>query len=146
MLYTKNRMKCKNGEILRRSYTRKFKNDVIERGFTVKRKNKTYRVYPTDKITKVESTCIKDRGLPGKGESIFGKLEQGDLKKYGYGYMIPTNKRRDALKQAIEEYGALKVFHKLNAVSKLTKRTVPAASSVFKEDKYWVSRVFIHKH
>lgn len=138
-------MKCKNGEIRRRSYTRKFKNDIIQRGYTVKKKNKIYRIYPTNKTLKIKASCIKDKGLPGKGQSIFRKLKQGDLKKHGYGYMIPTNQRRERLRKAIEEYGALTVFHKLDAVSKLTKRTVPAASSVFKEDKAWVSRMFLHK-
>lgn len=138
-------MSCKNGEILRKSYTRKFKNNVIEKGFIVKKKNKTYRIYPTNKTLKVKASCIKDKGLPEKGRSVFGKLRQGDLKKHGYGYVIPTNRRREALRGAINEYGALTVFHKLDAVSKLTKQTVPAASSVFKEDKAWVSRMFLHK-
>jgi hypothetical protein len=42
------------------------------------------------------------------------------------------------LEKAIKHYGALSVYHKLDAVAKLTKHTAPDASAIFSKDKEWV--------
>ena len=52
------------------------------------------------------------------------------------------DKRKNALKKAVQEYGALAVYRKLDAVSKLTKTTIPEASKIYTEDKEWVKRKF----
>lgn len=133
--------KCPPGYILRRGYTRKFKNSVRREGYTVRRKGKLFTVRPKKNSAYVPPQCIKDRGLPGKGvkqgEGI-GALRKGELIKYGYSYRLADSKRQSALKKAMKSYGTLSVYRKLNAVSKLSVRTAPDASTIFAKDRNWV--------
>ena len=132
---------CPKGYIERRGYVRKFGTQVLEKGYTVRRKGgKTYRIFPERSTVYVKPSCIKDQGLPNKilpGEGI-GPLRKGELKKHGYIYNEPTQERHLALKKAVIEFGPLGVYHKLDAIAKLSTRTVPEASRVFKEDREWL--------
>ena len=136
------RKKCPPGQIARKAYVRRFRSNVKQRGYTVKKKTgTTYRVYPKKSYTIVHSACIKDRGLPGKlapGKIGIAPLREGELRKHGYIYRLPSDQRRVALKKAINEYGALGVYRKLNAVAKLAVRTAPDASKAFAEDRNWI--------
>lgn len=138
--------KCPPGEIARKSYVRRFRSNIKQRGYTVKKKTgTTYRVYPKKNYTIVHSACIKDRGLPGKlapGKMGIAPLRQGELRKHGYVYRLPADQRREALKKAVNEYGALGVYRKLNAVSKLAVRTAPDASKAFAEDRNWIKSTY----
>ncbi len=138
---TRKNNRCPKGYILRKGYTRRFQPSVKESGFTVRRKGTIYTVKPKANTIKVEPGCIKNRGLPGKGpregEGI-GKLRKGELIKYGYQYRLSNSLRHSALKRAIERYGALSVYRKLDAVTKLSVRTAPDASEIFKMDRNWI--------
>lgn len=132
---------CPQGYILRKSYTRKYRSEVAQSGFTVRRKGKLYTIRPTNRSIHVPAGCIKDRGLPGKGPRSgkgFGQLRKGDLIKYGYQYRLSDALRHRALKKAIKQYGKTTVFHKLDAIAKLSKRTAPDASNIFARDREWV--------
>lgn len=132
---------CPKGYILRKGYTRRYRSSVAKSGFTVRRKGKLYTVRPGTRSIHVPAGCIKDRGLPGKGPASgksFAKLRKGELIKYGYQYRLSDALRHRALKKAIEQYGATSVFHKLDAVAKLSKRTAPDASDIFSRDRNWV--------
>jgi hypothetical protein len=132
---------CPKGYILRRGYTRKFRPTVKASGFTVRRKGTVYTVRPKANSIRVPPSCIKDRGLPGKGpiegEGI-GKLRKGELIKYGYQYRLSDSLRQASLKRAIKHYGALSVYRKLDAVAKLSLRTAPDASKIFVRDRNWI--------
>lgn len=132
---------CPKGYILRKGYTRKFRPSVKATGFMVRRKGTVYTVRPKANTIKVPAACIKDRGLPGKGpregEGI-GKLRKGELVKYGYQYRLSDSLRQAALKKAINRYGPLSVYRKLDAVAKLSLRTAPDASIIFSRDRDWV--------
>ena len=132
------RKACPSGYILRKGYTRKYRNTILREGYEVRRAGRTIRVRPSSYKVRVESSCIKDRGLAGKGPKYITGLKQGDLLKHGYTYRLPTEYRHVALGRAINEFGALGVYRKLNAVAKLSTRTAPAASSVFSKDRNWV--------
>ena len=93
-------------------------------------------------LSYVGPKCVKDTGLPGKGEQSIGPLRKGELNKYGYSMAATEDKRHSALKKAVEEYGALGVYRKLDAVSKLTERTIPEASKIYTEDKNWIKKKF----
>jgi hypothetical protein len=80
--------------------------------------------------------------LPGKGPNLFGELRKGELLKYGYQYRKSTNERHEALRKAAKQYGVLALFRKLDVVAKLSKRSAPAASKVFKADRDWVKAKF----
>ena len=135
------KIKCPPGQIERKGYVRRFDKTIIEKGYTVKRANgKQYRIYPERASVYVKPICVEDKGLPGKlgsGEG-FGPIRKGELKKYGYTYLQPEHIRHASLKKGIDEFGALGVYHKLDAIVKLSRRTVPEASRVFRKDREWL--------
>ena len=133
---------CKKGYILRKPYIRKFLSSTKRTGYSVKRGNKTYRVYPKENSVLVKASCIKDQGLPGSQNNSIGPLRKGDLSKYGYNAKYSKEQRRSSLRKAVEEYGALGVFRKLDAVAKLSVRRAPFAANVFKKDRDWIRSTF----
>jgi hypothetical protein len=104
------------------------------------------RTSPSGATTRVSSSCIRDVGVPGKGfrgnGPGIGKLEEGDLFKFGYEHVVKMSAkdRHTALAAAIREYGWLTVFRKLNALSVLTRNTAPDSSAIFLRDRNWVRR------
>ena len=135
---------CPTGYILRRGYTRKFRNSVTSSGFTVRRKGKMFTVHPTTNTIKVSASCIKNKSRKNKSDRI-GKLRKGELIKYGYQYRLSDRLREKALEKAIEKYGALSVYRKLDAVAKLSVRTAPDASKIFARDRNWVKETHTFK-
>ena len=134
---------CPPGQIPRASYVRRVTSRVKREGYLRKTKSgKVITVRPRNRNIVVKSTCIKDRGLPGKGAPVIGPLKRGELKKFGYVYKLPEVIRRAALQRAIQALGPLNVYHKLDAVSKLTLRTAPQASAVFTADKEWIKSAY----
>ncbi len=71
---------------------------------------------------------------------VIPKLMKGDLVKYGYHLDLSMLKRHDALNQAIQEYGALSVFRKLNALYVLNKNR--ANGNLFKKDRDWIRKSY----
>jgi hypothetical protein len=140
-----NKSVCPKGYILRKGYTRKFKNTIKREGYTVRRKGRMFTVKPKKNIIVVNPACIKNKGLPGKGPiegEGFASLRKGELIRYGYSYRLADSKRRAALRKAIGAYGALSVYRKLDAVSKLSMRTAPDASVIFAKDRDWIMANF----
>jgi len=127
---------CPQGYTLRKGYYRKYGSQVRERGFNRLVKGKTVKTYPSDKRILVKSACVQLKGF-----KKIGPLRSGDLIKYGYQYRLPTEKRIEALKEAIQEYGPLSTYRKLDAVAKLGLKKMPKAAQVFAADRDWV-----HKH
>ena len=129
-------MACPNGYVMRKSYTRKFTNKVARLGYTVRRKGQLYTFHPKVNLIKVSSKCVKK---PVRNStSKIGKLRKGDLIKYGYQYRLSDRLRHKALTKAIKVYGAISVYHKLDAVVKLSVQIAPDASTIFKKDREWV--------
>ncbi len=131
---------CPSGYILRKAYVRKYTTGVRAQGYSVHRGNKTYRAYPSSGSTVVKAACIKDRGKAGKGPQAIGPLRRGELLKHGYTYRKSSDERHTALRKAAKEFGALGLYRKLNAVAKLSSRTEPQISKVFKADRNWVKQ------
>lgn len=138
------RKACPPGMIERKAYARRYSTAVLREGFKKKtRSGRTVRVKPHKHgATLVESKCVKDTGLPGKSSKKIGPLRKGELSKYGYTLKISELQRRKALKKAIDEFGALGVYRKLDAVAKLTSRSVPDASKQFEKDRDWVKETY----
>ena len=129
-------MSCPPGYRRRKSYTRKVSNSIRRSGFTVRRKGQVYTAYPGTTPVYVPSTCVK---IPVKAKQTrIGKLRKGELIKYGYQYRLSDSLRHAALKRAIDRYGALSVYRKLDAVAKLSVRTAPDASDIFAKDRDWI--------
>lgn len=129
-------MSCPNGYVMRKSYTRKFTNNVARSGYTVRRKGKLYTFHPKVSSVRVPSKCVKKPARDST--SKIGKLRKGDLIKYGYQYRLSDRLRHKALTKAIEVYGITSVYHKLDAVAKLSVRIAPDASKIFRKDREWV--------
>ncbi len=137
--------RCPPGYVLRAPYKRGFKSLTKKSGYNVHKGNRTIRVYPTARSVLVKASCIKDRGLPGKGPRTgkgIGSLKKGELSRYGYSAHNSTEERHKALTKAIQVYGPLGVFRKLDAITKYTQRTAPEAHRVFKADRAWVQKNF----
>ncbi len=134
------RKACPPGKILRKAYVRRFKTNIRERGYTVKRGSQTYRAYPKKSATIVQAACVKDAGLPGKGPQQIAPLRKGELMKHGYTYRKSDIERHEALRKAAKEFGVLGVYRKLDAVAKLSVRAAPKASAIFKKDRDWVRK------
>ena len=136
--------RCRPGFILRAPYKRRFSSTTKQAGYNVHRGRSVYRAYPKAGSVLVKAACIKDRGLPGKG-SRSGRgitLKKGELSRYGYNAHISEEARHEALRKAMKVYGPLSVYHKLDAVAKLTVRTTPEAHKIFKADREWVQKNF----
>ncbi|NBO59417.1 MAG: hypothetical protein EBU82_00435 [Flavobacteriia bacterium] len=134
------RKACPPGKILRKAYVRRFRTNIRERGYTVKRGSQVYKAYPRATSTVVQAACIKDKGLPGKGPQEIAPLRKGELMKHGYSYRKSDLDRHEALRKAAKEFGALGIYRKLDAVAKLSVRAAPRASAIFKKDRNWVKR------
>jgi hypothetical protein len=71
------------------------------------------------------------------------KLNKGTLSSLGYSTKDLMRNRRAALKKAVNKYGYLTVFRKLNAVATLTKNTSPGTSKVLLKDRDWVRKEYM---
>lgn len=104
---------CKEGEIPRVAHSR----IIVEGG--------------VKKSVHIPASCVRR-------QSLIRPLHKGDLKKYGYSYKATDEKRRNALVKAVNAYGALTTYHKLDAIAKLTEHQHPQLSHVFSRDRNWV--------
>jgi hypothetical protein len=134
------RGECPPGQIERKAYVRKYTTAVREKGFTVRRASgTTYKVYPKSTPSVVGPKCVKNEGAPGKGPQAIGPLRKGELKRHGYSLLENDDrKRHGALRRAVQSYGALGVYRKLDAVAKLMKVTHPGHSKKIAKDRNWI--------
>jgi hypothetical protein len=93
------------------------------------------------KGTWVPPTCIDSvSGTGVKGEQLF-VLERGDLKRFGYEDVRNKTElqRHRALGRALSEnYDALSLTRKLNALKVVNKNRDPVLETIFAEDAEWV--------
>ena len=137
------RKNCPPGMAPRKGYVRRYSTPVRKAGITVHRKGKSYKVFPSSKSTIVKGKCVKSL-LKGKtrGPGRFGPLRKGELTKLGYSSRFPEEIRHKALQKAVIVYGALGVYRKLDAVAKLSARTIPTASAIYTADREWIKKTF----
>lgn len=118
-------------------------------GYTQRRTRKVIRVTRKDGtsysyvrkagVSRVKAAPIPDVGAAGKGPKLIGKLKGGMLTKYGYHPVEATTNRHKALSRGISKgEKPLAVMRRLVAISTLTKRTLPRASRIYKQDAMWV--------
>jgi hypothetical protein len=68
-------------------------------------------------------------------------LKKGDLTKFGYHAHNLATQRKQSLIQAMQYYGPLSVFKKVNSLSVLSKNKEPKLHRKYENDKK-----FIHKY
>ena len=110
-------------------------------------RRKAYSAVRNKKTIRVRSTCVKDRGAPGRWQTIkgilgIGKLKTGDLKTLGYDPMEPVELRHWAVERAVRRYGPKSTLQKLNAIATYTKRTNPSRSKTYRTDKNYVQKKY----
>jgi hypothetical protein len=110
---------CKKGEILKDGFVRK-------------------------NGTKVEATCIKNRGAPGKGPESIKLNTNHYLSESGYENVkeLSEKDRHIALEKAIKHKGHLTVIRSLIARANLNIRQDPVVYEIFKADQEWVSKKY----
>ena len=133
------RKACPPGMIERKGFVRRYSSQVRNKGFTVRRNGKTYKVFPKERSVSINSRCVKNTG--GKTVKI-GPLRKGELSKHGYSFRKSDIARHRALKSAVNEFGPLGVYRKLDAVTKLTAHTLPEASKAYGKDREWIKEKF----
>ena len=119
--------KCPPGKTLRKGYNRKLANSVVKQGF-IRGKS---RVFPKTSKVHVKSYCTGPK-------SKIEPLKKGELGKHGYSYKLPEQQRRSALMRASREFDFTNLYKKLDAVAKLSKTVNPKASAVFSADRDWI--------
>lgn len=114
--------KRSSGKILRKGYTRKSK---------------------TGKKTTVKGKYIAKQGRPGvKGPKIITITELGLLGKFGYNTHKSKESRQKALDKAVNEYGELKVLHRVNAIRTLNKSHLATWKKLDSDVKYLQRKYF----
>jgi len=89
--------------------------------------------------TRVGASCIKDRGLPGKGAKLF-TVKKGGLTKYGYRLDNSKQVRHQALGKARNHMPYARLIRKLNAIRILHKNTNPTYAKKLKQDMEWLKK------
>ena len=114
-----------------------YRTDVCPKGYIAKEgyDKKSYTTKKGSKIseTHVGTTCIKERGLPGKVLDEYKVItisNKNKLSNYGYSTKKSVNVRHKALLEAIKEYSYLSVLRKLVALRTLTRDSNPEQSQI----------------
>ena len=134
---------CPVYTVRRRAYTRK--NGKAVRSACVPLKRDTCREGEIPRVA--HSRIITEGGIKRsvhipascvRRQSLIRPLHKGDLKKYGYSYKAVEEERRTALHKAVQVYGPLTTYHKLDAIAKLSEHQYPQISHVFSRDRNWI--------
>jgi hypothetical protein len=122
---------------------------IMRSGYTQRRTRKVIRVSRKDGtsysyvrkagMSRVRAAPIPDVGAAGKGPKLVGTLKGGMLTRYGYHPVEAMTNRHKALSKGISKgEKPLAVMRRLVAISTLTKRTLPRASRIYKQDAMWI--------
>ncbi len=135
---------CPTGYILRKPYYRTIKNT---RGYIARRGNKNVIIKPKAGKALVKAACVKNIAKQGinyasPSNRLAAQLKRGELLRFGYQFRLPDENRHQALTAAIDAYGPLHVYHKLDAVSKVFAEKKPQAAMIFGLDRDWVADNF----
>ena len=109
------------------------------------RAHKAYSYYRPGGKSRVQASLIVNRGKPGKGPKVIQVTRPGMLSAFGYSVSKSPIARHRALTKAIT-YGAQKplaVFHRLQAIATLSKRTLPSYARTYRYDRNYIGRKFL---
>jgi len=122
---------------LRSSHVRRVTRRVVRVRATKGRASYSY--VRKSGLSRVSAVPAKDVGAAGKSTKVIGKLKGGMLTKYGYHPVEAKTNRHKALSMGISKgEKPLAVMRRLIAISTLTKRTLPRASRIYKQDAMWI--------
>ena len=122
---------------LRSSHVRRVTRRVVRVRATKGRASYSY--VRKSGLSRISAVPAKDVGAAGKSTKVIGKLKGGMLTKYGYHPVEAMTNRHKALSKGISKgEKPLAVMRRLVAISTLTKRTLPRASRIYKQDAVWI--------
>ena len=112
----------------------------------IKRVSYSYTKKDGTKVN-VKSTCVPDKGKPGKGPKliIIPKEDQDLLGKYGYNLHVSHEDRVKILKKALKDLDELKVLRYINALRTLHKSNEKYYNKLDKDLKWIQSDYQKHK-
>ena len=86
----------------------------------------------------------QSRFRPTRKNPGIGPLKKGELAQFGYSDVqaLSVEKRHAALRVAVDAYGSLTVWRKLNAITIYARFRTPEASHIFLKDRDWIRRTF----
>lgn len=134
---TKGRKKCPKGMIEKSGYSRRSYN---RKGY-LRESTGTYVKPSKVKKSQVGSTCIKDRGRPGKGPYTLPKPDEKiHLSKFGWSYRKPSNQRHKALREAAKAADILSVYRRMNLLRNYQAN--PKAKEVMSQDVNYLKSLY----
>jgi hypothetical protein len=93
---------------------------------------------------RIMSVPAYDVGAIGRSTKVIGPLKGGMLTRYGYHPVEAMTNRHKALTKGISKgEKPLSVMRRLVAIGTLTKRTLPRASRIYRQDAKWISRKYL---
>jgi hypothetical protein len=93
---------------------------------------------------RVAAVPAYDVGAIGRSTKVIGPLKGGMLTRYGYHPVEAMTNRHKALTKGISKgEKPLSVMRRLVAIGTLTKRTLPRASRIYRQDAKWISRKYL---
>ena len=112
--------KCPKGKILRKAYTRK-------------------------DGTRVKSTCVPDKGKPGKTapkNKVLPVPVKGALGKYGYHDIknMTAAARHAALTKGVQDAGYATIIRRVNLIANYNKNSDPKTHKMMKSDIKWIQK------
>ena len=111
---------CGKGRILRHGYTRRSSKGQ----------------------SRVKASCVADRGASGYGAAVIPPLTRGFLGRYGYTARAQSRERRDALEDAIDDYGLPGVYRHLRDLVTLQRPNPDVHDKFFSDFKYLRKRYY----
>lgn len=93
----------------------------------------------------IKASCITKRGLSKNPQRVrIGPLRKGELTQFGYEKVqtLSLRTRHKALAKAVEKYGSLSVWKKINVLYVYNKYTNPALSTLYNADKNWIKTTY----
>jgi hypothetical protein len=90
---------------------------------------------------KVGSTCVVDKGKPGKGPKLFvmPKYDIGILSDYGYSLRNSHDVRVESIEKSLKDHSKLKLLRHINALRTLQKSNKTMYNKLTK-DLHWIQK------
>lgn len=101
--------------------------------------------------TYVKSTCVPDKGKPGKTparKKVLPKPTKGALSQYGYFDVkqTPAAKRRAALLKAVKATDYATIVRRVNLISNYNKLSDPRVHKIMRSDIAWMQKALRPKY
>jgi hypothetical protein len=90
---------------------------------------------------KVSSSCVEDKGKPGKGPKLFvmPKYDVGILSDYGYSLHNKHEERVNSIEKSLKAHSKLKLLRHINALRTLQKSNKKLYNKLTK-DLHWIQQ------